>query len=520
MKFLKSYFILLITVISIKLGAQDRTVDSLKQVLTITKNDTVRLKSEAMLAELLQIYRISKWDSIVKDAIALNQIDIAADGYNNLGYLYQNSNSYIDAIKCYDLSIKLHTQQKNTKDACFSLYNKACCYKFFNKYNEAISYYQLAIKYSQTIAYREVESYCYNDLSIIYGFKGNIPLSINMIEKAIKIQESIKDYVGMGASYSTLASIYYYQNDLKKAEEIYHQCLIIYQREKYEKGISLIYANIGTINFQNGNFSLALDNLLKSTAIRNKQKDLMGVSDNFNTIGKIYFAIDSIKKGKIYYEKALAIKKKINDNKGLISTYNALANLELNNNNFMLAIDYATKANITSQQIGFASGIQQSNLNLYLINKKIGRHEKALKNYELYITMRDSLLNNETKKATIKSQLKYEYEKKAAADSVKVAEEKKLTTIKLKQEKTQRYFLYGGLGLTALFGMFMFNRFKVTQKQKNIINQQKNIVETQKNIVDEKQKEILDSIRYAKRIQQSLLPTEKFIGRVLNKKNN
>ena len=100
-----------------------------------------------------------------------------------------------------------------------------------------------------------------------------------------------------------------------------------------------------------------------------------------------------------------------------------------------------------------------------------------------------------------------------------MSEEKKLTTVKLKQEQSQRYFLYGGLGLTILFGIFMFNRFRITKKQKNIINEQKTIVENQKKLVEEKQKEVLDSIRYAKRIQQSLMPTEKFIERILKTKN-
>lgn len=129
--------------------------------------------------------------------------------------------------------------------------------------------------------------------------------------------------------------------------------------------------------------------------------------------------------------------------------------------------------------------------------------------------MRDSITNQETRKASIKSQLKYEYEKKAAADSVKVAEEKKLTTLQFKQEENQRYFLYGGLGLTLVFGGFMFNRFRITKKQKNIIEDQKAIVELQKKLVEEKQKEVMDSIHYAKRIQQSLLPTEKYIHRNL-----
>ena len=36
------------------------------------------------------------------------------------------------------------------------------------------------------------------------------------------------------------------------------------------------------------------------------------------------------------------------------------------------------------------------------------------------------------------------------------------------------------------------------------------MIEKQKEMVEEKQKEILDSIHYAKRIQRALLPTEKY----------
>jgi hypothetical protein len=61
----------------------------------------------------------------------------------------------------------------------------------------------------------------------------------------------------------------------------------------------------------------------------------------------------------------------------------------------------------------------------------------------------------------------------------------------------------------------MVNRFRVTNKQKKLIEEQKKIVEDQKHLVDEKQKEILDSIRYAKRIQDSLLPTETYIQKKL-----
>lgn len=67
----------------------------------------------------------------------------------------------------------------------------------------------------------------------------------------------------------------------------------------------------------------------------------------------------------------------------------------------------------------------------------------------------------------------------------------------------------------------MFNRFKITQRQKNIINDQKKVVEQQKEEtekqkayiekqhleLEETHKEISDSIKYAERLQLAILPS-------------
>ena len=70
----------------------------------------------------------------------------------------------------------------------------------------------------------------------------------------------------------------------------------------------------------------------------------------------------------------------------------------------------------------------------------------------------------------------------------------------------------------------MFNRFRVTQKQKNIIElkemetqQQNEIITIQKNLVEEKHKEITDSINYAERIQRSFLATKELLDENLNR---
>jgi serine phosphatase RsbU (regulator of sigma subunit) len=95
---------------------------------------------------------------------------------------------------------------------------------------------------------------------------------------------------------------------------------------------------------------------------------------------------------------------------------------------------------------------------------------------------------------------------------VRVSEEKKVTNAQLKQEKTQRFALLGGIVLVGLFGVFMFNRFKITKKQNHLIQLQKTELQKQKELVEEHQKETLDSIHYAKRIQTALIANSDFIS--------
>jgi ligand-binding sensor domain-containing protein len=52
------------------------------------------------------------------------------------------------------------------------------------------------------------------------------------------------------------------------------------------------------------------------------------------------------------------------------------------------------------------------------------------------------------------------------------------------------------------------------------VEQRTDELKKEKELVEEKQKEILDSIRYAKRIQNSLLPTQKYIEKSINKLKN
>ena len=219
------------------------------------------------------------------------------------------------------------------------------------------------------------------------------------------------------------------------------------------------------------------------------------------------------------------IQNETEDKAGITRSLHYIANVMYLQGNTTTALKHAKKCLQMAQELGYPEPIKNASELLSKLYAKNGNYKEAYQMHVLYKHMADTLKSITNKKFAVQKSFQYEYEKKAAADSVKVLEELKVFDVKMQKEKTQRTALYIGIGLIALFSVFMYNRFRVTRQQKQIIEVQKIevdqqreladnrrvIAEEQKYIIEEKQKEILDSIHYAKRIQQAMLTSEEYI---------
>ncbi len=68
-----------------------------------------------------------------------------------------------------------------------------------------------------------------------------------------------------------------------------------------------------------------------------------------------------------------------------------------------------------------------------------------------------------------------------------------------------------------VFSIFLYKRFRIIYKQKNIIVEQIFLVDDAYDKLHEKNKEVMDSNNYAQRIQTALINSEKYIARNLKK---
>ena len=115
--------------------------------------------------------------------------------------------------------------------------------------------------------------------------------------------------------------------------------------------------------------------------------------------------------------------------------------------------------------------------------------------------------------------MQYDFDKK---ESLQKAEQEKINLTnegEKRQQKIILWFTVFGLGVVLVVAIFIFRSLRINKKKNRIISAQKELVEKQKLVVEEKQKEILDSIYYARRIQKALITNERTIFKYLKQLN-
>ncbi len=85
----------------------------------------------------------------------------------------------------------------------------------------------------------------------------------------------------------------------------------------------------------------------------------------------------------------------------------------------------------------------------------------------------------------------------------------------IQRQKIVRNSFVGGFALMFLLAGVSYRNFRRKKKDNQIIIRQKTEVEKQKHLVEEKNREILDSIEYALRIQTAILPPQKVVKQYL-----
>ena len=377
---------------------------------------------------------------------------------------------------------------------------------------KAIELWERILNMNKELKDDNIEGFTRVNIGYVNDRFGNIPKAIEYFHKSISCFEKTNQKEGLAAAFNNLASIYQRQKENKKALEFYEKALKLQEGSKDKRAKSYIMNNIAGIYYRKGDTIKAKTMWEECLQLNKEINNIVGIAHIYSRYAEIEKDRKDFNKAIMHYSNALELLEKANDKLGIARQLTALGFMNFEQKNYHKAIEFGEKGLLVAKQIKYAEEIINASYCLSNVYSKTKNFEKAFEMHVLFKRMSDSVNTEKSKQIALKKNFEYEFQKQAAQDSIKSAEEQKIFAAEIKHQKTQSTALYIGIGLIAIFSVFMYNRFRITQRQKVII-------EKQKELVDEKQKEIIDSMHYAKRIQTALMPSEKNIRKKLDNLN-
>lgn len=421
------------------------------------------------------------------------------DAYNALGIAYDDAGNYPKALEHYATSLKIREEIGDLKGQGGSYNNIGIIYEHQGNYPEALKFHFKSLKVDDILGSKQGMANSYTNIGNVYADQANYPDALKNHLLALKLSEDLGDKHGMGVAYNNIGLAHYYMLNYEDALRFHTASLELRIMLGEQRGTAISSNNIGLVYYD-----LAL-----------AETDLKKKAEHFDLALKNYMA-------------ALKAQKDMGENATLGNLYNNIGNVYIKKKQFNEAEGYLLKAKKILMRIGYREYLRGTFRALYSLDSARGNYESAFANYNNFILYRDSLNNEESHNKSVQSQMTYDFEKKEAIAKAEYKKELEnqhlLSEEKSRKQKIVLVMVTGFLLLVLFFAGFIFRSLNITRKQKKIIEEQKQLVEDQKLevemqklMVEEHQKEIIDSIHYAKRIQQSLLPTELYIERSIKR---
>jgi len=425
-----------------------------------------------------------------------------AAAINNFGYLAYSYGNYDEAIKHYQESLKYYqgALDKSGMATCFN--NIAAIYDDQGNSLKALEYYKKSLSFVQKLKDKNGIALALNNIGYTYSEQGRIAEALENYSKSVRLLEEVGNEQVLATTFNNIAYIYKLQKDYTNSSKYYYKSLKIFERLGDKYGVAGVYNNLGWI-YTSKNSQKALSYYERSLEIQKELKHQKGVADALNNIGAIYIKSKDFNKALEYFNSSLEIRKDIGEIQGVASSLLSIASLNKSKGNIGEAKRYALESMKISKEIRSPINTKNAAELLYQIYNIENNSVDELKMFQLYISMRDSISNESTRKSAIKHEIQYEFDKQALKDSLKGVETQRIKDLKHSQEldKQKTYVVGGGItvGLMVLVLIVIFRGYQI-KRRSNIVLEEKNYV------IEQKNKEITDSITYAERIQKAIIP--------------
>ena len=474
----KSFTIFLFQLLTLTTLAQGTQLDSLKAALPALKDDTVKANMLNKLAEIL-------WKTEPAEAIAyateakyisedLNYLRGLGASYQTIGLGYFVQGNYLECLKNFDRSLEYYETLGEPTSLNRSLNTHGTIYSMLGEYTKSVQLYHRGLSIAEdTRDFEMIGSFLLN-LGKVYSTQHARQDSANYyFKKALYTGETRGDMDLIGLSIINLGEMFYKRDAYDSALHYFDKSLSVISAN-VDFSISLDY--LGRIYAEKGDYQTAIQYHRDALDMARAQNSSIQLLQILLSVATTYYKQGTPRMAIDYYDQAKSLAEKLGSNSILSDAYEGLATSYAILSDFELAYIYSSR----QSQLLKANNKIESDHAAYLIS--------------LYKSL--------------------EKEKEAEIDILE--QQSIIEQLKGKRQRILNITTVSIGFLLLLIAAGLLHRFIYIRKTNGKIRLQKSEIEAQRDLLIKQKKDITDSINYAQRIQEALLPSRHYIEDLLS----
>lgn len=300
---------------------------------------------------------------------------------------------------------------------------------------------------------------------------------------------------------NNIANIYYNQGFYQKALANYETARSVYAAIGNKVYAALALDNIANCYYKMNSIDTAMQYHITAYKEIEAAGDSSSLAEVAINIAVVFIDNNDPAKGLPFLERALQLSRSQGYKGGEVIVQLNFSEAYMNLGELDKAMTAAEEAAAIAGAAGMNEYLQSAFEQMALISEKQGKPAEALSYWKKYMALKDTLFSSEKQELMSEMSAKYEVDKKDSEIS-ELNQEKE-------RKQQQLYYLAGGLALVLLFSILLIRVNGARRKANQLLGEQNKIIA-------EKNKDITDSITYASRIQQSVLPDEQILRESVN----
>ena len=342
------------------------------------------------------------------------------------------------------------------------------------------------------------EAIALENLARIFFNIGNYSRTLEYFFEVLSIAEEQGDRFNQSVTLNNIGIVYSENGQLEKALEYYDRSLIIKEALGNQQAVANTLSNIGLIHDELGNYDAGFNAFTKAYNIDKKRQNIRGMFVSLNNLGQNFLKRGMYDSALVYFNRSQDLGAGIDNDYDKAHLLNNTAAAYLGKGESVNAEKYYLQAAGIGNRINARLRLKESYLGLSRVYDAMGDYGKSLEFYKNYELLKDSIFNQENLRKIHEIEADYKIRKKESEINL-TKKESEIQGLRQSQTRLIAYLLISCLFLfgTLIFVLYKRNQFKIKANKD---------LELKNNEILSKNVDMMDSISYAKSIQESLLP--------------